>query len=299
MNERRITFLGVGPQRTGSTWLYKALCQHSSISFPRGVKETFFFDERYEKGVDWYMWHFKHATGQQQLGEIAPTYFDVPEAIDRIAQHQPSCKIIINVRNPMERAYSVFRHFHASGLVPPDFDRSIQLRPRILESGRYHIHAPMWEERFGASQVLYLVQEDIHDDSKTVLKTLTEFLEIEPLTNNGLADGQRVNSATAPISPCLVRGLESVARVLRNLRLHGLVNLGKSFGLKRLYSGGAAPPLLNEAQLRFLEEYYVDDVTWLETRLARDFSMWRQATHKEQPNNAREQASLASEKPSG
>ena len=60
---KQVGLVGVGPQRTGTSWLHAQLSRHSRLCFPRRVKETFFFDERFHKGLEWYWSHFYHCSG--------------------------------------------------------------------------------------------------------------------------------------------------------------------------------------------------------------------------------------------
>ncbi len=271
MATKKIRFLGIGPQRTGSTWLFESLQGHPQIAWPQGVKETFFFDERFEKGFDWYYWHFKDAR-QECLAEIGPTYFDSPQAAARIKEHVPDCKLIINVRNPIEKTFSVFRHFHSLGEVSKDFDQAVREKPRLIECGRYRKYSEMWEQHFSFESVLYLVHDDIKRDPQECLDSVCKFLGLDPWS---IREPNRVvNAGGTPMSPTLVRGLEFIARRLRALRLHQVVNLGKAIGLKRLYRGGKDLPGLTDSQKQMLCTEFKEDISWLEQKLSRDFSHW-------------------------
>lgn len=267
-----ISFVCVGPQRTGSTWLYEILSAHADVMFPSKVKETYFFDQRYVKGMDWYLWHFQNPAEGLLCGEVGPTYFDSLPAPERIAEHFPDCKILINVRNPVEKTESTFKHFRNSGLVPDDFEKATRMQPRIIESGRYQVHSLKWEELF--EKVHYVVQDDVIDNPQTVIDHVCQFLEIEPLELHQEAS-QKVNAATAPRSPKLVRLMERVSLALRGMRLYPIVELGKKIGLKRLYQGGKAVPGLSEQQKSMLKREFLSDIEWLERRLERDFSHWK------------------------
>ena len=191
-----LSFVNVGPQRTASTWLYLNLQRHPAICFPCGVKETMFFDQRFDKGDRWYQWHFRHARPNQICGEIAPTYFHEPLAAERIRNHSPRAKIVINIRNPIERCHSLFRHHLSKGRVPNDFPAALKINPSILSAGQYHKWAPVWERAF-ANQVHYLVQEDVGEDPERSIHGVCRHagIEVEGLTE---FVGKRVNSASAP-----------------------------------------------------------------------------------------------------
>ena len=139
-----LNFVCVGPQRTGSTWLHQHLTQHPAICFPQDVKETMFFDRYYEKGLSWYTAHFTHRGEKQLCGEIAPTYFDVDVVPTRLHQLNPECRIIINLRNPVSRTLSLYRHHLSKGRVRGSFEEAVLQMPRIIDSGKYALHIPRW-----------------------------------------------------------------------------------------------------------------------------------------------------------
>lgn len=105
-----LNFVAVGPQRTGTTWMYEMLRRHPKICVPEAVKETMFFDRYYERGLDWYRQYYREAGTDQLCGEVAPTYFDVPEVPARTQDISSGCTIFITLRNPVERARSLFLH---------------------------------------------------------------------------------------------------------------------------------------------------------------------------------------------
>ena len=268
-----VAFFGVGPQRTASTWLYEVLCGHPEIAFPHQVKETMFFDSHYQKGIDWYLWHFRNAQPGQLKGEIGPTYFDDDAARQRIKSHFPMAKIFINVRNPIAKCHSLFRHHLSKGRVPNCFQSAIEKMPRILSSGKYRDYCQNWEGDF-QDRVMYLVQEDIHQNPDAVLQSVFECLGIAPIRDPKRA-AARVNVATAPRSKLLARALSLTATTLRTWRLHSLVEQGKKLGLKKIYRGqGKVDPVSYEMH-QFLADYFESDIQWLEQHLGRDFSAWR------------------------
>lgn len=271
----QLDFLAVGPQRTATSWLYEVLKHHPSICFPRGVKETMYFDLRYHRGEAYYDSHFRHAQPSQIMGEIGPSYFHCVAATDRIAQHSPGCKIIINVRNPITRCHSLFRHHLSKGRLRNDFGDALKRMPEIIESGRYSQYAPRWEDRFGHENVLYLVQEDINQDPERVLITVRDFLGVEPMAMPAVAKNT-VNSAAAPRNWLLAKVLSTCAGGLRSWRLHGIAEFGKKIGLVNFYQGGGSVDPLTSHHAAKLNALYDQDITWLEHRLSRNFKAWRE-----------------------
>jgi hypothetical protein len=113
-------FLIIGTQRGGTTSLYHYLQTHSSFMAPT-TKELHFLDRNYHKGPLWYRAHFptvwEKAYAQQMqrravvTGEASPYYLFHPHVYQRLAQIIPHAKLIVLLRNPVDRAYS---HYYQS-----------------------------------------------------------------------------------------------------------------------------------------------------------------------------------------
>lgn len=270
-----ISFLAVGPQRTASSWLDRALRSNPKLNLPANVKETFFLDEHFTRGFEWYFGLFSQPHDGVIFGEIGSTYFDSPEARQRLQEHNPSARIIIMVRNPVARAFSSFGHEFAKGRVNDSFFDAVERQPRIISSGRYSFHAPTWESAFGDHNVLYLVQEDIEADPQSQMDKVCRFLGVDPV----LLDEElqkRYGQGTVPRSPKLAAMAARTASALRGAGLHRMVEAGKRLGLKKVYSGGNADTLaMSRSILDFLLEEYESDTAFLEERLGRRFPHWR------------------------
>src|SRR5947209_2592633 len=112
MKERRGMpgFLIIGAQRCGTTSLYDDLVKHPSIA-TASQKEIHFFDLNFQKGIDWYQAQFP-GLGQKGFitGEASPYYIFHPLAPKRILAAAPEIKLIVMLRNPVNRAYSHYQH---------------------------------------------------------------------------------------------------------------------------------------------------------------------------------------------
>ena len=81
-------FIGIGPPRTGTTWLHQVLA-NGHVGVPRRIKELHFFDKHYSRGFEWYAGHFSQYSEQTRIGEITPDYFRSQEARARMARDIP------------------------------------------------------------------------------------------------------------------------------------------------------------------------------------------------------------------
>lgn len=106
-------FIILGAQKSGTTSLYKYLSSHSQV-IPPARKEIHFFDNNFHRGVNWYRSHFPQSLEKRLrgsiTGEASPYYLYHPHAPRRIANVVPDVKLIILLRNPVDRAISHYWH---------------------------------------------------------------------------------------------------------------------------------------------------------------------------------------------
>ena len=111
MTNKKITFICFGAQKAGTTTLHNILRQHSEIFLPQNKEIPFFHDDnKFEKGIDWWLKeNYHNVKHEKAIGVINPEYLFFPKACERIYKHLgPEIKIIIVIRNPVDRAYSQY-----------------------------------------------------------------------------------------------------------------------------------------------------------------------------------------------
>ncbi|HEY7096967.1 MAG TPA: sulfotransferase [Terriglobales bacterium] len=270
------SFLLVGPPRTGTSWLHDILGSH--VVLPNPTKETRFFDTHFHRGIDWYKAHFPQSDENQNMGEIAPTYFASNEARERIAATIPDAKIVCTFRNPVERVLSLYRVKRAYGMIPWSFDQAIVKDPELLESGRYATNLKAWQHTFGHDQILATVYEDLRDEPQSYLDKLTDFIGI-PRFKLSPSQAGRVHaseSMTHPKNYYRTRGATVMAEWFKARRLDKVVVAVKRSPLIKLFLGGGPPftDLSRDTTLR-LYERFLPEVEELESMMKRDFSAWK------------------------
>lgn len=123
-------FLVIGGQRCGTTSLFRALMGHPQIRRPVMHKGVNYFDLNYSRGEAWYRGHFpvRGADDRTQVFDSSGYYMFHPMAAERIAADLPGVKIIAMVRDPVERAYSAYKHELARGFEwEKSFGRALEL----------------------------------------------------------------------------------------------------------------------------------------------------------------------------
>lgn len=135
-------FLIVGAQRCGTTSMYRTLSQHPAVLKAVLHKGVHYFDLNYGRSLGWYKAHFprlararrvQQATGIAPLTfESSPYYMFHPLAASRIAADLPGVKLLVLVRDPVERAYSAHAHELARGYETEPFERALELEDRRI-----------------------------------------------------------------------------------------------------------------------------------------------------------------------
>ena len=203
MGGRLPEFLGVGVQKGGTTTLQRLLEQHPGAFLP-AAKELHYFSLHYALGEDWYREQFAQAGAQQRCGEITPYYLFHPLAPARIQALLPQARLIVLLRDPVERALSQYFHSLRLGLEPLELEPALAAEAQrlagaeaalaaadgrhrshqehsYLARSRYEQQLPRLEALFAAEQLLVLRSEDLFAQPERVWEQVLTFLGLEAL----------------------------------------------------------------------------------------------------------------------
>ena len=192
-------FLIIGCQKCGTTSLYNYLIQHPHVSAAT-KKEIHFFDSNYHKGYAWYKRHFPEPKSKKKsliTGEATPYYILHPHAPARVKATLPDTKLILMLRDPVERAFSHYKHHVKFKVEPLAFDEAIKAESERLDGewdkmirdqsynsyniqmysyltrGVYVTQLERWLAHFPREQVLLLQSEEFFTNpEKAYLETL-------------------------------------------------------------------------------------------------------------------------------
>ncbi len=209
-------FIILGTQRGGTTSLYSYLASHPCIG-PASIKEVHFFDNKFAKGVAWYRAHFPllvekyYAQYMRQqdfiTGEASPYYLFHPLVPRRVARVVPRAKLIVLLRNPVDRAYSQYNHEMDGGReTSSTFEEAIEREEErlagdrkrrftdehyisydhqhhsYLAKGIYVDQLRNWMSCFPKEQFLILKSEDFYANLSATLQQTLAFLDIPTAT---------------------------------------------------------------------------------------------------------------------
>lgn len=267
----------IGPQKAGTTWIHRYLEGRDDVCLPNGVKETMYFDRRFNRDIEWYSRHFRPGPTCKCTVEVAPTYFhhsDVPARIRRVLGE---VAVITTLRSPAERSFSLYLHMRRYGMTRcTDFREAAVKHPEIIQTSCYGTHLERWMQHFGRQRILVLFQEDLADQPSELIRKLCMHLAI-PFREAAGGLRRPINVAAIPRSKSAAAVGQRIADGLRSGGLYGVVNIAKKLGLKSLLFGkpGAPVPRLTQSERRWLMDCLHPEIDKLEAILQMDLSRWR------------------------
>ncbi|MDD5363780.1 MAG: sulfotransferase [Gallionellaceae bacterium] len=278
------TFIGIGAQKCASSWLYDILADHPEVALSE-KKELDFFSYHYENGYSWYESQFPNKASAKAVGEISPSYFNEASVPERVQLYSPGLRILLSLRDPVERALSQHRHMIRVGAVSgPDFgfETALADNPSYFDQGRYATHLSRWLACFPKDQVLVVLMDDIRKSPEGTARRVYEFLNIDP-DHRSAALYEKSN----PSYVVRYRRMDEAIRLVRkSTRQLGLGHIWKALGdsgLRRLYRGinrksseATIPPVPAEA-IKKLKETFREEIKALEQLLGRDLESWHQS----------------------
>ena len=137
-------FIYIGPPKTASKWITRVLSSHPQI-FVSQI-DMYFFDryENYQKGYSWYSNFFKGVKKDHiAVGELSHDYIYSADAAKRIYKFNKDIKIIVNLRNPIDLCFSVYKAMIKYGEVSMSFSEAMIKKEKthgieLMEYGKYY-----------------------------------------------------------------------------------------------------------------------------------------------------------------
>jgi hypothetical protein len=203
----RLDFIVAGAQKSGTTALHYFLSKNSDIILPDRQELHFFDDEQLfsKRPVNYVRLHnyFQRLGSGKISGECTPNYLYWPTAMERIWQYNLQIKLIILLRNPIDRAFAHWNMQRFKGREALDFLDAIKeepnrtAQPLSIEARRFsYIGRGFYAEQldrvfkfFLTEQVKIIKFEEFRDDKQRALDSIFRFLDVKPL--EGIRDKDR------------------------------------------------------------------------------------------------------------
>ena len=234
------THLIVGVKKAATTWIWKQVENRKEVSTAVD-KEIWYFTKNYHLGINWYKKQFKP---NKVIIDNTPDYFHASIA-KKIYNILPNAKIMVCLRNPVERALSHFKHARFIDSIKKDINFMDAWRQDMRDIRKYGLYNKCLEEYikfFGKRFEIYLY-DDLTSDSFQFIKNFYKFLGIEfKLSSN--FEGKWI--------PCVDNDNEK-------LNLYNQIN-------KDIF--------ITRDEKKILFDYYRESIHQTEKIIGRDLSSW-------------------------
>ncbi|MGH2777937.1 MAG: sulfotransferase family protein [Actinomycetota bacterium] len=267
------TFLIIGSLRCGTTAMYSYLREHPEVFVNR--KEPHFFDLNFEHGLDWYRSLFEGSDGFRAVGEGTPMYMYVDRALTRIAEVLPHVRLLMMLRDPVDRAYSHYWMERTREREERSFDVAVRAEigsgsgevegTPYLGFGRYAEHLGRVCSVFDRSALHVEILEDMERDPGSTYARVCRFL--------GIDDAHRPDNLGKQVNAFLTFRWVGGRRLAKKLPGRLRRTVGKLNAKSESY-----PPMSVDTRA-LLEDYFTEPNRRTAAWLGRDLSeLWPSAT---------------------
>ncbi|WP_421875635.1 sulfotransferase family protein [Marinoscillum sp.] len=299
-----LDFVGIGVSKSATSWLAKNLMEHPGVFIPNS-KELHFFNGRkvpYDDSLKYLKNLYKDKISLFLCGEFTPRYFASREALLRIRESCPDTKIILSLRNPIERALSQHKYFVYNK------KKENCLNPMKAFKGFYkadYIDKSLYSENlryllslFNSANIKVVFYDDIVTEPQLVFDAVCDFLKIERME----VLNEKINRTNSDYKGGISLLINFYNKVLLNIDYAANFKQTKEYkflqliGNYRLLRAGflklkplvqvlgrieskvinySMQSLKSDEKISLLSKYFVRDVERLESILGKDLSHWK------------------------
>lgn len=190
-------FILIGETKCGTTSLFNYLIEHPKVMDTLGngedydssyaTKELRFLDKFYDRGWDWYFSCFPETKPDEVTGEATPMYMYRTQVARRLKEHLPDVKLLVLLRNPVDRLISNFGH--NTQWVPGWKERYPDVQTYFygcsdndyyqIDKSIYYFAMQRWLEHFPLEQFCIVKSEDLYESPEEAYLQVTRFLGLE------------------------------------------------------------------------------------------------------------------------
>lgn len=276
-------FLIIGAHKAGTTSLYYYLKSHPQIFMPDLKEARYFafdpdnFDHIKKANVifpittlDDYLALFEPARDEIAIGEASPEYLNSEYAARKIYKYMPNAKLIVSLRNPIDRAYSQFLMAYRAGETPNVKIGDYSFRYDNARNGFYYPKLKKYFDIFGENQIKVILFEDLITDTNKTVKEVFKFLNV---SESFAPDINTVYNRGGIVKSKVIRNFSNnkkLKTLIKTYMPHSLVLALKNI---KNYNIKKAPPLTIEHRIDAVK-FVKEDIHKLESLIKRDLSSW-------------------------
>tara|TARA_B100000073_G_scaffold343079_1_gene347232 strand:- start:300 stop:1151 length:852 start_codon:yes stop_codon:yes gene_type:complete len=281
----KVNLFIVGAPKAGTTSLYHYLNQHPDIVMSKEKEPDFFSKENLSSQKLYYNSKFASSLSNYHdlfdfsdhlfYGEASVSYLFYSGVAEKIKAYNPKSKIVIMLRNPIDRAFSHFLMDFRLGLVSEDFETIFNKKSGLFfqqyfELGNYSCQINRYIKVFGLSNIHIIWHSDFKSNTLNEVTRTLEFLGLD--VRVGLNLDIQHNKFTIPRNK-LIRKIYSFVFLRKIFNL--LLSNNMSKRLKGILFNNSKKPNLNLSLRNKIASYYADEISNLESLFNKDLSSWK------------------------
>lgn len=280
-NNFKINFIGIGVQRSGSTWIADCLAEHPQICLSHPKEVHFFGTPKYKFGFGWYKKHFS-SQADQITGEFSVGYYASKAAAQQIKKHFPDIKIVVCLRNPIDRAFSNYLSIASFEAKNKSFENWLLEHPEMIDRGKYFTHLKIYFDLFPKENILVVIYEDINKNPLKFIQRIYKFLKVDESFIPKTVQNRKNQSKTYRY-PIVKITTGKVIKYVYSLKYGiNIANFLRLIGFKRILNlierantrPIGQPPQISASTKKNLQEIYHWEIKNLEKLINQDLSSW-------------------------
>lgn len=180
--ENGIDFIGLGSAHSGVQIVLELLATHPAVADKMATTGLFADANFTPAALEAFLATIEHSKTSSKVGIIAQPALTSVLAPERIAHVAPDAKLIVVVRNPLERMVLAYRTARTRGMVPRGMTCGAYAAKQSLvqTDGLYGKWLANFAPYYSPQQLKVVVYEDLHENPLKVVQELFAFLEIDP-----------------------------------------------------------------------------------------------------------------------
>lgn len=290
----------VGTAKAGTSSLWDLLRQHPSVFLPENelFKEPAYFSDKASLNEKDYFGLFAGAKNKKYVGEASTAYMVDPLSASRIHEFNPQARIIIMLRNPVLRAFSLYNWMVQEGYeysksfedalekeparkgkkIPNFFEPEYYHNYMYFSSGLYNDQIMRYVSLFGKNNVFIGLFEEFIQDERAFLKRILNFLGLSMESLNPSV--KRKNKSIKVIHPCISFFMRKTTSYFWRVAPLEIKNKKHRDLMLQLTSLRKRPEPINERTYLRLKEAYANEYITIEKNFNLNLSLWREADNK-------------------
>jgi len=283
-------FFIVGAGKSGTTSLYNYLSEHPQI-YMSPIKEPHYFAFIGEKPYGpWSTYHklvvinkiadykklFDNVKTEIAIGEASVSYLFYPNSAGNIRKLIPNAKIIILLRNPIDRAFSNYQQSVRLGIEHLTFEEALMLQDKIshqyIPQSMYYKQVKRYIDLFGKNRVKIYITEDFKNEPLNILKDLFCFLKVD---SNFMPNfDSKYNVGSGSPKSLILNDFIVKQNILKNILKPFLPFKIREYVRKLLINKNMTRYTIAKETRQKLKILFRDDVNKLANLIGQDLSEW-------------------------